>query len=114
MRRKIRLNENDIRRIVNKSVRRVIKESFDDDWNDMIDKRSSQGLLNGFEMKNPEGEWEYGDITYDPNTGTMSCMGVEIEVDPDMTIDQNLETLYDELMNAGYNDGDYDEDDADY
>ena len=31
-------------------------------------------------------------------------MGASIQVDPDMTVDQNLEALYDELMNNGYND----------
>ena len=53
-------------------------------------------------MKNPEGEWEYGDITYDPETQTMSCMGVTIDVDPSLSVDQNLEGLYEELMNQGY------------
>jgi hypothetical protein len=36
----------------------------------------------------------------------MSCMGVSIEVDPDMSVDQNLEGLYEELMNNGFTDGD--------
>ena len=60
----------------------------------------------GFEMKNQEGEWQYGDVTYDPNTNTMSCMGVTIDVDPSLSVDQNLEGLYEELMNNGFSDGD--------
>ena len=46
------------------------------------------------------------DVTYDPNTNTMSCMGVSIEVDPSLSVDQNLEGLYEELMNKGFSDGD--------
>jgi hypothetical protein len=89
----------------------VIKESFEDDFNSARDRHLSKspGSMFGFEMKNSDGDWQYGDITYDPNTNTMSCMGVSIEVDPSLSIDQNLEGLYEELMNNGYNDGDDDD-----
>ena len=106
MRKKIRLTESDLHRIVKESVKRVLREDFETDFNtardNFIDKRPN-GMF-GFEMKNGEGDWEYGDITFDPNSNTMSCMGVSIEVDPDMTVDQNLEALYDELINSGYGD----------
>ena len=31
-------------------------------------------------------------------------MGVTIQVDPDMSVDENLQELYYELMNNGYSD----------
>ena len=57
-------------------------------------------------MINREGDWEYGEVTYDPKTQKMCCMGVCIDVDPDLSVDQNLEALYEELLNHGYTDGD--------
>jgi hypothetical protein len=106
----IRLTESDLHRIIKRSVNKILKESFEDDFNTARDKHVGKGGLFGMELKNSEGDWQYGDVTYDPNTNTMSCMGVSIQVDPDMSIDQNLEGLYDELINNGYTDGD-DEDD---
>lgn len=109
MKKVIRLTESDIHRIVRNSVKRIIKESFEDDFKSTRDsfmsRKSPNGMF-GFEMKNQEGDWQYGDITYDPNTNTMSCMGVSIEVDPEMSVDANLEALYEELMNNGYGDSD--------
>lgn len=105
MKKTIHLKQSDLKDMIAESVRRALKEGFENDFNTARDNfhKSRGGLgMFGFEMKNPEGEWEYGDITYDPNTNTMSCMGVSIEVDPDMTVDQNLEGLYEELMNQGY------------
>ncbi len=110
----IRLTEGDIRKIVKESVNRILKEDFEQDFNSARDKHIGRGGMFGLEMKNSEGDWEYGDITYDPNTNTMSCMGVSIQVDPELSIDQNLEGLYEELVNNGYTDGDdedYNEDD---
>jgi len=105
MKRTIRLRESELKRMITESVNKILNEGFEDKFNsardDFYKRRSPNGMF-GFEMKNPEGEWEYGDITYDPNSNTMSCMGVSIEVDPDMTVDQNLEGLYEELMNQGY------------
>lgn len=100
MRRTIKLRESELRHMIAESVRRVLNESFEDDYNTA--KQNYNRQLWGFEMKNPEGEWEYGDITYDPETQTMSCMGVTIDVDPSLSVDQNLEGLYEELMNQGY------------
>lgn len=56
----------------------------------------------GMELKNPEGEWEYGDIEFNPKTMEMSCMGATISVDEEWTIDAALEALLDELYNQGY------------
>lgn len=121
MKRTIRLRESELRQMISESVRRVLSESkitkvnynqpkgnknideaFEDDFNAARDKHIGRGGIFGMELKNSEGEWQYGDVTYDPNTNTMSCMGVSIEVDPDMSIDQNLEGLYEELMNNGF------------
>lgn len=112
MKRIIRLTEGDLHRIVKKSVNRILKESFEDEFNSSRDKflQKSPNAMFGMEMKNSEGDWQYGDVTYDPNTNTMSCMGVSIQVDPDLSIDQNLEGLHEELMNNGYTDGDDGED----
>lgn len=105
MKQTIRLKESELRRMISESVKRVLNEKFEDDFNaardQYLSRKSPNGMF-GFEMKNSEGDWEYGDVTYDPNTNTMSCMGVSIEVDPDMSIDQNLEGLYEELMNNGF------------
>ena len=115
MKQTIRLSESDLHKIIKNSVIRAlnegchgkkkskqIEEDFEQDYNSAMDKKTSSGGLWGMELKNQEGDWEYGDVTYDPSTQTMSCMGVSIDVDPDMTVDQNLEGLYDELMNKGY------------
>ena len=100
----IRLTEGGLHRIVRNSVKRVLKESFEDEFNQARDNHMSRGGMFGMELKNHEGDWEYGDVTFDPNSNTMSCMGATIQVNPDMTVDQNLEALYDELMNNGYSD----------
>ena len=106
MKKVIRLTEGDLHKIIKESVKKIIREGFEDDFNAARDNHIGRGGMFGLEMKNSEGDWQYGDVTYDPNTNTMSCMGVSIQVDPDMSIDQNLEGLYDELINNGYTDGD--------
>lgn len=107
MKKTIKLKESELRHMILESVRRVLRENeenFADKYNTA--RQNYNRPLWGFEMKNQEGEWQYGEIEYDPNTQTMSCMGVSIEVDPSLSVDQNLEALYDELMNNGFNDGD--------
>ena len=99
------LSEKRLNSIVLESVKKVLRESFEDSFNSTRDdfyKRRNHGMF-GFELKNKDGDWEYGEVTYDPKTQKMCCMGVCIDVDPDMTVDQNLEGLYEELMNNGYN-----------
>jgi len=100
MKQTIKLKESELKQMISESIRRVLNESFEDDYNTA--RQNYNRPLWGFEMKNPEGEWEYGDIEYDPKAQTMSCMGVTIEVDPSLSVDQNLEGLYEELMNQGY------------
>ena len=116
------IDESVVRRAVVESLNRFmaedskkkVNEAFEDDFNSARDQylsRKSPNGMFGFEMKNPEGDWQYGDITFDPNTNTMSCMGVSIEVDPSLSIDQNIEGLYDELVNNGFGDEDFENDD---
>lgn len=109
MKKLIRLTEGDLHRIVTNSVKKVLKEDFENDYNQARDnylQRKSPSGMWGMEMKNPEGDWEYGEVSYDPQNQTMSCMGATIQVDPDMSVDDNLQALYDELTNQGYTDGD--------
>lgn len=94
--------ENKLRNIL--KGKKNIDEDFEQDYNTA--RQNYNRPLWGFEMKNQEGEWQYGDIEYDPNNQTMSCMGVTIDVDPSLSVDQNLEGLYEELMNNGFSDGD--------
>lgn len=104
MKRTIKLRESELKRMIAESVKRVLKEDFEQDYNTA--RQNYNRPLWGFEMKNQEGEWQYGEIEYDPNKQTMTCMGVTIDVDPSLSVDQNLETLYEELMNNGFSEGD--------
>ena len=103
--RKITQDEEDKLRNILKGNKNI-DEAFEDDFTEKYNtaRQNYNRPLWGFEMKNQEGEWQYGDIEYDPNTQTMSCMGVSIEVDPSLSVDQNLEGLYEELMNNGFYD----------
>lgn len=104
MKKRISISENDLRGMIQEAVGSVISEAFEDDFNNARDNFRRSHF--GFEMKNGEDDWEYGEVTFDPNSNTMSCMGVSIDVDPDMSVDENLQALYDELCNNGYTDGD--------
>jgi DNA mismatch repair ATPase MutL len=98
--------------LMNEDLKKKVNEAFEDDFNVAKERHLSKSpnSMFGFELKNPDGEWQYGDITFDPNTNRMSCMGVSIDVDPSLSIDQNLEGLYDELVSKGFGDEDFDED----
>lgn len=103
MKKAVRLTERELRQMISESVRRILKEDFEQDYNTA--RQNYNRPLWGFEMKNKEGEWQYGDIEYDPIKQTMSCMGITIDVDPSLSVDANLEGLYEELMNNGFTDG---------
>jgi hypothetical protein len=104
MKKRVRLTEGHLHNIIRNYVRQTLKESFEDDYNKA--RNNYQKPLWGFEMKNKEGEWEYGEVSFDPTEMTMTCMGVSINVDPDQSVDENLYNLYAELRNNGYRDGD--------
>lgn len=103
---RIVLKEERLRSIVKETINRILNEGFEDDFNSTRDNfhKSRPGGMFGFEMKNAEDEWEYGDIQYDPKSQQMSCMGVSIDVDPSMTVDAHLEALYEKLVENGYHD----------
>lgn len=98
----IRLTESDLHNIIENTVKRVLKEDFSDDYNTAMDKHLSRGGMWGMEAKNSEGEWEYGDVTFDPKTNIMSCMGISIEVYPTFSVDENLQALADKIQENGY------------
>lgn len=98
-----RMLENSIQRHLRKALREAqgdFSSSFEQGRNDFY-KNKPHGMF-GMELKNPEGEWEYGNIDFNPNTMQLSCMGATITVDDDWTFDAALEALYDELMQQGY------------
>lgn len=101
----IRLTESDLHKIIENTVKRIVKEDFNDEYNTARDRHLSRGGLWGIEARNTEGDWEYGEVTFDPNSNTMSCMNASIEVDPDLSVDENLQALADELQNNGYDIG---------
>lgn len=104
---KVRLTEAQLHKAIMEAVKITLKESFEDDYNaardEFLNRKSPSGMF-GMELKNTEGEWEYGDVRFDPKSMTMSCMNATINVDPDMSIDDHLQALYDELINQGYTD----------
>lgn len=105
---KVRLTENDCKDMVERITKRILKEhsqgKFENEYNKARD--NFKGSCWGFELKNKDGDWEYGDIKFNPQTMTMSCMGTSISVNPTLSVQQNLEALYDELINKGYNNND--------
>ena len=92
---------------IKRSLRRALMESEEgfastfEKGRDDFYNRKPHGMF-GMELKNPEGEWEYGNIEFNPNTMEMSCMGATIQVEDDWTLDEAIEVLYEELMNQGY------------
>lgn len=99
------VNWKEVANKIRECAEKSLHEDFATDYNTAVDNKLSQGGMWGFEMKNPEGDWEYGDVNFDVNSMTMTCMNVTIQVDPEMTVEQNLEALYDKLLEAGYRDG---------
>jgi hypothetical protein len=55
MKKTVKLTEGDLRRMISESVRRVLKENFEQDYNTA--RQNYNRPLWGFEMKNKEGEW---------------------------------------------------------
>lgn len=108
MKQTIRLTESDIKQLIKESISEINSNDFERDFNKTRDdymRKSPAGMF-GFEMKNREGDWQYGNIEFDPKNMTMQCMGVSIQVNPEMSVDANIEALYDELTQNGFNDDD--------
>ena len=75
--------------------------SFADHFNYSRNYHKENGRRYGFELRK-DGEWEYGDIEYDPNNKTMSCLGISIRVRPEMSLLDAEEDLFEALINAGF------------
>lgn len=100
-----------LQNIINESIREVLKEenepSFLDHFNNSKKWHNDYAGGNyGFELMK-DNEWQYGDIEYDPNTQTMSCMGISISISPNMRLIDAEEALYEALLENGFNE-DYD------
>ena len=103
----IKINEKMLSRIIREAVDEVVndngfEEIFEKAREEFMSRRHN-GMF-GFELKNPEGDYQYDNLHYNPKTNELSCLGVSIQADPDFSFDQNLEALYEELMNQGYGD----------
>ena len=53
----IKLTENDLHKIISNSVKRIIKEGFEDDYNTAKDNHLQKGGMWGMEARNSEGDW---------------------------------------------------------
>lgn len=61
----------------------------------------------GFEMIDPEGEWDYNPIRFNEKTHELSWGDISINVDEDCEdVDFALQGLMDACIEAGYSNGD--------
>lgn len=104
MSKSIIINDRDFKEIIAESIKGVLSEQqriFNDTFSRVLDFHKSQGKKYGFELLK-DGRWVYGDIKYNPSTHRMSCMGVSIQVLPNMTLLDAEEDLFEALLDAGY------------
>lgn len=99
----ITYNDDYLDEAIDRAIRKLLKE---DKFDDIFDtKRNGYGRTEGmfgFNLQDPDGEWKSEKIVYDPNTRRMSCMGVSIIVNPELSIDDNITMLYNKLVKRGY------------
>ena len=99
----VRLTESQLHNIISESVKRVLRENeFEKKYDAARMQAAQRGKIWGMEMKNPQNEWEYGNIEFNPNTMEMSCMGATIQVEEDWDVYDALEQLSYELYELGY------------
>lgn len=55
----------------------------------------------GFELK-INSKWQYDDIEYDIKNNTLSCLGVSIKVDLKQNYINNIEDLFEKMLQKGY------------
>ena len=97
-----KLNEEKISSIVDNVIKKQLLESeFRNTYDRTRDYHSQNNKKFGFELRK-DGKWQYGDIEYDLNTNTLSCMGITINVDLTQSFRENLEDLFEELCNNGF------------
>ena len=99
---KVKIKEDTLRNMVRESVENALLEStFHNTYCRTRDFHSQNDKRFGFELRKG-GEWHYGDIEYNIETNTLSCLGVSIKVDLKQSFRENLEDLFEELCNNGY------------
>lgn len=56
----------------------------------------------GFELfNNQTKEYEYGELKYSEQTNKLSWLDFSIEADNDFSVDENIEALYQEIVESG-------------
>ena len=101
----IRLTEDDLKNVIKESVNKILKEnteSFGDEFERLKNDCISHGEDFGFELMNKNGEYEYGDIEYDIDNNSLSCLGICIRPNLMYNVEKNLCFLYDRLLKNGF------------
>lgn len=101
----IRLTESDLKNIIKESVNKILNENierFCDEFERLKNDCVSHGEDFGFELMNKNGEYEYGDIEYDIDNNSLSCLGVCIRPNLMYDVEKNLGFLYDSLLKNGF------------
>lgn len=101
----IRLTESDLKNIIKESVNKILNENierFCDEFERLKNDCVSHGEDFGFELMNKNGEYEYGDIEYDMDNNSLSCLGVCIRPNLMYDVEKNLGFLYDSLLKNGF------------
>ena len=101
----IRLTESDLKNIIKESVNKILNENierFCDEFERLKNDCVSHGEDFGFELMNENGEYEYGDIEYDIDNNSLSCLGIYIRPNLMYDVEKNLGFLYDSLLKNGF------------
>lgn len=101
----IRLTESDLKNIIKESVNKILNENierFCDEFERLKNDCVSHGEDFGFELMNKNGEYEYGDIEYDIDNNSLSCLGICIRPNLMYDVEKNLGFLYDSLLKNGF------------
>lgn len=91
--------------IIHKTVNKILNENierFCDEFERLKNDCVSHGEDFGFELMNKNGEYEYGDIEYDIDNNSLSCLGVCIRPNLMYDVEKNLGFLYDSLLKNGF------------
>lgn len=76
--------------------------TFEEKFNDIRNIVILKELPFGFELKTPEGNIEFSEITYNPELGTISAFKVSRLVDEEISVDDNVSALYADLLKFGF------------
>lgn len=74
-------------------------KTFAERFNETVE---NSGKIFGFELFNIHtNEYEFDYITFNERKNTLNWNNFSIEVDTDMSVEYNIEGLYDEIMSSG-------------